>query len=109
MKSLAYASGCNTACPTGRERGALGTQLNEKITANVLSSDAELWKRVVANELPAFAKVVERYQGAVVAVAFSQCGTFAYCMLLFTMMKLMYVRVDNEFPSQSKGCFAEMP
>lgn len=39
--------------------------------------DAELWRRVVANELSAFEKVVEKYQGAVVAVAFSQCGDFA--------------------------------
>ena len=40
-------------------------------------SDVELWSRVVANELSAFEKVVEKYQGAVVAVAFSQCGDFA--------------------------------
>ena len=40
-------------------------------------SDAELWRRVVANELSAFENVVEKYQGAVVAVAFSQCGDFA--------------------------------
>jgi zinc protease len=40
-------------------------------------SDAELWRRVVANELSAFENVVEKYQGAVVAVAFSQCGDFS--------------------------------
>ena len=40
-------------------------------------ADAELWRRVVANEISAFEKVVEKYQGAVVAVAFSQCGDFA--------------------------------
>jgi len=39
-------------------------------------SDAKLWGRVVLNELAAFEEVVAKYQGAVVAVAFSQCGDF---------------------------------
>ncbi len=40
-------------------------------------SDAALWGRVVSNELAAFEAVVAKYQGTVVAVAFSQCGDFA--------------------------------
>ena len=40
-------------------------------------SDASLWGRVVSNDLAAFEEVVAKYQGAVVAVAFSQCGDFS--------------------------------
>ncbi|HUP80541.1 MAG TPA: sigma-70 family RNA polymerase sigma factor, partial [Pirellula sp.] len=40
-------------------------------------SDANLWSCVVANDIAAFEEVVAKYQGTVVAVAFSQCGDYA--------------------------------